>query len=180
MAGYEDHLDINKFYENSTLKSTDILRQSRFVGVLTTPSIISLPEDKLTWNLTKVKCAGFELGVGNKEVDMMPRYYFKNYVYDDLSVSYIETCDLQIRKLFVDWMDKCLSVKGYVRNYFDDVKSPHFEVFPLSGRGDVVNTENFYDIVPYKIDSLEYDTSSSDDQLVHTTVFFKYLRHDIK
>jgi len=179
MVDFNEYLDINKFYENSTLKSTDILRQSRFVGVLKTPAIINMLEDTLTWNITKVKCAGFELGIGSKEVDMMPRHYFKNYVYDDLSVSYLETAELTIRTLFVRWMDKCLTVKGYAREYYDNVKSTSFSIYPLNGRGDGSAIEVFKDLVPYKIDSLEYDTASSDDQLVHTTVFFKYLSHDI-
>lgn len=175
-----DFTNINNFYTNSALISKDILRQSRFKGILKSPSIPSLPEEFLTWNLTKVKCSGFELGTGYKEVDMMPRYYIKNWVLDDLSISYLETSDMQIRKWFYQWMDNCLTTDGYKRNYYDEVKSDLFTIEPLDGRGNSSTKEVFRDLVPFKIDSLEYDTSSSDDQLVHTTVFFKYLSHSIE
>lgn len=197
-------MDINRFYQNSALndnikngKSNGILRQSRFVGIIKLPPIRrKFPQlghnneitdetdggwgnEFLAWNITKIKCPAFELGIGSKEVDMMPRHYFKNWTNEDLQISYLETSDLKMRHMFFEWMESCLTVKGYVRQYYDDVKSDWFTIYPLNYQGGVDRYEIFRDLVPYKIDSVEYDISSDDESLVHTTVSFKYLKHEL-
>lgn len=199
------YMDVHQFIEHSILNDTNtvggqaarsngVLRLNRFVGVL---SLINMKVGKgplfnnneisdggwgtdfLSWNIFKIDCPALRIGIEAKEVDMRPRYYFKNWEYDDLSVSFLESSDLKMRHFFFEWMECALTARSYARSYYDDVMSPWFIIYPLNFRGQAERYEIFRELVPFDISSINYDVSDNGEQVMLTTVKFKYTSHEV-
>jgi hypothetical protein len=187
-------LDGTKGYSNG------VLRLNRFVGILDLPSHLNgynyhkgfgagnnnemvgkdgWGNDFLSWNCFKINCPALKIETETREVDMMPRHYFKNWVYDDLEISYLESSDMKMRHFFFEWLHGGLDVNTFQRRYFDDVKSNWFVIYPLNFQGQVERFDIFRDLMPFDISSVNFDVSDDGVQLALTTVKFKYYRHEI-
>lgn len=202
MRDFSNRLDIENFIQHGILndgddhsRSNGILRLNRFVGAI---SLIGMKSklfadlknnneisdggwgtEFLSWNIFKIDCPSLRIEIESKEVDMRPRYYFKNWSYDDLTVSFIESADLKMRHLFFEWMECALTAKDYARNYFDDVKAPWFMIYPLNFQGQAERVEVFREIVPFELNSINYDVADNGEQVFLTTVKFKYTSHEL-
>jgi len=182
-----DHslINIDHFIQNSIINdeknSNGVLRLNRFYGVIHgLKGFMPKGYDSfLSWNIFKVDCPSIKLESESREVDMIPRIYFKNYVYDDLSISYIESSELRFRRFFAKWMKNVLDPNSYSRKYYNDVKADSFKVYPINFKGTAYTYDIFYDIVPFEINSINYDVQDDASQTVLTTVKFKYLRHEV-
>jgi hypothetical protein len=115
-----------------------------------------------------------------KEVDMIPRYYFENWDFADLSVSFLESADLTVRQYFFNWMNRALNIDTYNRQYFDAVKAASFKIYPLDNAGNAVVCDSFYDIVPYEVSTIEYDMADEGGSVALTTVKFNYMKHKVE
>ena len=181
--------DIRQFAENSVFENpSGLLRLNRFVCIInakkfedsgTNTSSFSNDDDALVWNVFKVNCPDIKIAMEQKEVDAIPRYYFKTWQYDDLSVSFIESADLAIKNYFYTWMNYALNAITFERKYYDDITADWLYVCPLNNNGEVEKIEKFTDVVPITISSVDYDLSDEGNQLSLTTVKFKYLRHTL-
>jgi hypothetical protein len=134
----------------------------------------------LSWNLFKVDCPQIFLDSDTREVDMNPTTYFKNYVFDDLSVSYIESSQLIFRRFFFEWIKMVIDPDTYSRSYYDDVSAGSFKVYPIGFSGKTPSYDEFFDLVPFEINSLNFDVQDDGSQTVLTTVKFKYMKHKVK
>jgi len=178
----DNFVDIDAFLDNSILNdsknNSGVLRLNRFFGV-----IEGVPKGEgggqLAWNIFKVDCPSLSLEVESREVDMAPRIYFKNYRYDDLAISYIESSELLFRRFFSKWMRNVLDPLSYTRNYYDNVKASTFDLYPINFEGKTFAYDRFHDLVPFDINSINYDMQDDGSSTVLTTVKFKYLRHEI-
>jgi hypothetical protein len=180
--------------------SNGVLKLNRFVGILDIPTSIKgyfntkgfgrgnnnelsgqggWGNDFLAWNCFKVDCPELRIGIESREVDMMPRHYFKNWEYDDLAISYIESADLKIRHFFFEWMHAGLDVDTFQRHYYDDIKSNWFVMYPLDFQGEVERFTIFRDLVPFSINSVNFDVSDDGVATALTTIKFKYYRQEI-
>lgn len=174
----KNYASIQEFIDNSALHYASILRNSRFVGIMDMGTKTSIGYDEsFIWNIMKITCPGFKIGVDSKEVDMIPRYYFKNYEIDDLSISYLETSDLMMRKFFHNWLNKILNMHSYDRKYFNDICANTFKIFPLNEHNLITSCDVFEEVVPYDINYIDFDVSEGGENLSLTTVKFKYVRH---
>ena len=175
------YTDINQFVAHSFLGDghgahrAGILRLNRFVGLMSVST-----SEFLAWNIFKVSCPTVKLGIKMNEVDMIPRYYFENWEFADLSVSFLESSDLTVRQYFFDWMNKALNIDTYNRQYFDAVKASSFKIYPLDNAGNAVVCDAFYDIVPYEVSTIEYDVSDEGAGVALTTVKFNYMKHKVE
>lgn len=195
---FNSFMSVDTFMKNSILNdnrySNGVMRLNRFVGVMDIQKIKSgtmfeafkhnndvedYGNDFLAWNIFKVDCPSLRLGIDSKEVDMLPRYYFKSWENDDLSISFIESADMKMRHYFFEWMECALHSVSYTRHYYDDVKSNWFVIYPLNNVGVAERYEIFLDLVPFDINSINFDVSDNGEQTVLTTVKFKYIRHRV-
>lgn len=175
---HSDFLKINNFLANSVLKNSP-LRTNRFIGVLDTGKL-NIDSKTLAWNIYKVNCPNLFLDIDSREIDMQPKIYFKNWVYNDLEVSYLEDSSLTIRKLFFAWMNKIVSSETFRRAYYDDIKADYFKIMPINNKGQSDSYEVFYDVTPFEINSIDFEMDGSGDNTVLTTVKFKYIGHEVK
>ena len=175
------YTDINQFVAHSFLGDgsgahrAGILRLNRFVGLLSVNA-----EEFLAWNIFKISCPAITLGVKSSEVDMIPRYYFENWEFSDLTVSFIESADLAIRQYFFNRMNRCLNIDTYDRQYFDTTKISSFKIYPLDNAGNAVVCDSFYDLVPFNISVIDYDMADEGGTVALTTVSFKYVKHKVE
>ena len=175
----------NEFTKNSILNTSSLLRLNRFRGELLVPPRISeklkqIPNDKLSWNIFQVNCPEMRLGIEAKEIDMIPRYYIKNWEYDDLTISFIEGAELPIKNFFVGWMSSFgLDMIDYTRHYFDDIAAESFKIFPIDNNNIESAHHEFRKVMPFKVNSHDFNLSGSDDEVVMTTVSFKYTNHSV-
>lgn len=191
---FTDFLDIDNFIHNSNLNDTNysngVMRLNRFVGIIDVkqlkPNFQGLQHnnevedygnDFLAWNIFKINCPAFRLETDTREVDAIPRHYFKSWQHDDLEVSYLESADMKIRHYFFEWLESALSSRTLTRNYYDDVMAKWFIIYPLNFQGQAERYEIFEDVVPTEINSINYDVADDGSQTVLTTVKFKYIRH---
>ena len=144
------------------------------------PAISGASGGELSWNIFKVDCPSIKLGVDAREIDMIPRFTIKNYEYDDLSVSFIESSELKFRYFFYQWMTKALGPDSYTRNYYSHVVASSFEIHPIDFNGNSSIADVFHEILPYDINSINYDIMDDGTQTALTTVKFKYMRHLMK
>jgi hypothetical protein len=196
---FTNFLDINNFISRSILNdtgisagSTGVLRLNRFVGVLNIKKIKSLfkedghnneleewGNDFLSWNIFKINCPAFKLDCETKEMDSIPRHYFKTWTYDELEVSFLESSDMKIRHYFYEWMQSALHSHTFVRRYYDEIKADWFIIYPLNAQGVAERYEIFENLVPIEISSMDYDVSDEGTAVVLTKVKFKYIGHEV-
>lgn len=193
---FQHHMLMDDFINHSILNdnkiSSGLLRLNRFIGVMDVPDIKALAPylqhnteigknttQFLSWEIFKIDVPALRLGVESKEVDMMPRMYYKNWEYDDLAVSYLESSDLKIRHFFFEWMLTILDSNTFKRAYYDDIRTKQFRVYPLNYQGQGDRYEVFTDLAPYDVSSINYDVSDEGTNVVLTTVKFKYTKHQV-
>lgn len=194
---FSKELSIQNFINHSILNdekiSNGILRLNRFIGVMhgvkdfkkmdsTANNEISKPglgTDFLSWNIFKIDCPSLHIDIDTREVDMIPRHYHKNWTYDDLSVSFIESSDLKIRHFFFEWMNIILNAKDYNRQYYNSIMADDFRIYPINFQGQAERYEIFRQVTPFDVNSINFDVSDSGDQVALTIVKFKYIGHEI-
>jgi hypothetical protein len=206
---FSEYMNIEEFIVNGimddsttngrTPRSNGILRLNRFVCMIDVLNLQKLfpslghnneisgdsssgggwGSNFLAWNVFKVDCPSLRLGVISKEVDMRPRYYFENWMYDDLSISFLESSDLKMRHFFFEWMVSALSSVTYARSYYDDVMCPSIHVYPLNFQGQAERYEVFRELVPFDVSAIPFDVSDNGETLALTTVKFKYTSHEV-
>lgn len=198
VLNFNSFTSIDGFIKNSILNdsnySSGVMRLNRFVGVMDVKKIKDgtifadfkhnndvqdYGNDFLAWNIFKINCPALRLGIESKEVDMIPRYYFKSWENDDLEISFIESADMKMRHYFFEWMECALHSVSFVRHYYDDVKSNWFVIYPLNNKGVAERYDIFLDLVPYDINSINFDVSDTGEQTVLTSVKFKYIKHRV-
>jgi hypothetical protein len=189
------YLDINNFVNNSAFNDAGVndaglLRLNRFIGVLHAKDFSNLStvfggtkafnrSEYLTWNIMKIDVPEFKIGIETKEVDAIPRYYFKTWEYSDLSISFLESSDLDMKHYFFSWMTYALNAKTFVRRYYDDVKADQFIIYPIDNDGGNSMIEIFYEVVPFSVSSFNYDVTDEGNSVALTTVKFKYIGHEV-
>jgi len=181
-----NYMKIDEFYANSLINGdkfpNGLLRLNRFIGILdiTKTPKTGFDQDFLTWQIFKATCPALAFDVEHREVDMIPRYYVKNYRYDDLSVSYLESSNLTIKNFFFQWMNSILNAQSYVRQYYNDISSASFKLYPLNKDGNITRYDIFRDLIPVSVDSIEFDVEGDDGGAALTTIKFKYISHSIE
>lgn len=173
----------DSFISNSILGSSSLLRLNRFYGNIECPILFSndmLKYSDLSWNMFQVNCPAMKLGIETKEIDTIPRYFIKNWELEDLTISFIESADLKILSFFYEWM-RILGLDSitYNRNYFNDIVSPSFKIYPLDNNNIGKVFHEFREVMPFSISNYDFNLSGTDDDVVMTTISFKYRTHSI-
>lgn len=181
----DNFVSTHNFFHNSVLydekeNTCGLLRLNRFIGVID-GGVEYKYEKMLTWNLFQINCPSIRVETDSREVDAIPRYCVKSWAYDDLTVSYLETADLKIKKIFVKWMNRVLDTTTFAREYYNNVKAHTFKIYAIKSNGDISDTyEVFYNLIPVEISSVDYDVSDEGTSVALTKIKFKYIKHELK
>ena len=180
----QNFLNIDWVAEQSTLANNlGIPLSNRFACLLNAPPAI--PELKnngwLEIQVVSVDCPDISLETSDIELDGKKRFYFKGRSDGDLSISFLESPDLLIRRFFYAWMKYALNINemgGVIRHYMDEFTASDMIVAPLDFEGKAHYGDRFLKVFPVKIDSMSYDYSA-DNAILKTTVSFKYVLHQV-
>lgn len=160
-----------------------LLRSNRFVvGVKCGKKLFSLSksgEETLLWNATNVSCPGIDVEFGDGELNGVRRHYMKTRSDSDLSITFLETPDLEIRRLFNQWIDAGVRIgddgNSVRRNYISDIYG-QVTVAPLTVMGNTYYHDVFTNCFPYSVNNLEYDIAA-ENGILKTEVKFKFGVH---
>lgn len=181
---YQQFLNIDLIKNQSSIADNlGIPTLNRFVCLLNAPPKNSLLSDNgfLEFQVIRVDCPNIGIEPGSElELNGVRRFWFKGRNDADLSVTFLETPDLVLRRFFFAWMQLAVNVssEGALRGYLEEYIAKEFLIFPLdqSGRGHY--NDKFINIFPYDINSINYDYGR-DNEIIETTVKFKYMFHYI-
>lgn len=190
---FKNFLDIDWVAEQSTLANNlGIPLSNRFVCLLNAPKILTdgavntqgAQLSKNGWleiQVISVDCPDISLESAELELDGKKRFYFKGRSDGDLTIGFLESPDLIVRRFFYTWMQYALDVqdKGkVVRHYMNEFTASDMIVAPLDFNGQAHYGDRFLKVFPVKINSLQYNYSNDND-VIKTEVTFKYVIHRV-
>ena len=185
---YHQFLDVDIIKTQSSIADNlGIPTLNRFVCLLNGPPTGSkygrLLNDNgfLEFQVTKVDCPNIGIEPGSDlELNGVRRFWFKGRNDADLSISFLDTPDLLLRRFFYAWLQMAVEVStaGALRGYLEEYVAKEFLVFPLDQYGHGHYSDKFTEIFPYDISSINYDYGR-DNEIIETTVKFKFLFHYI-
>lgn len=186
MVDYKTVLNSQDFLLNSSLyDDLGIPFVNRFVALIPSfPTGVNYPfNTPFHFQVMSVDCPGLTITNGEMELNGANRYYFKTRSYDDVMISFYESSDLKLRTFFYEWMYFAVGIDnvngGVNRKYLNTVIAPDLIVAPLDAKGKAHKGDHFRNIFPTKIQDINYNYASA-NEIVKTTVTFKYMFHDIE
>jgi len=179
---YKQFLDPSEFIANAAISSRHGLSKKHlFVAEIPDmiPSIMEgMSTFDLTWNALSASVPGVDLGISCTIINQRPRYYGTERADQDLQITYLESSDMPIRRLFDRWIGLIWDPFTGIRNYPDDYTVESLKVSSLNGQGEQAYFDEFTRVFPYNVADLDWETGSHD--LVATVVKFKFSVHTIK
>lgn len=183
-TSYLHWLDSDWIKENSTISDNQGLPfTDRFVCLLNAPKGETGKNGWLELQVMSVELPNFGIDPTDLELNGAKRMYFKSRNDSELSITFLETPDLLLRRFFYNWMQKAIDIsetKGVKRGYMSEyMPSPsEFVIFPLDYNGMARWADRFVNIFPYDISGVSYNYSQA-GELLKTTIKFKYMYHYI-
>lgn len=191
---YQQFLDIETIkVQSSIADNLGIPSLNRFVCLLNAPPSKS-KDDKgsiykkllsdngfLEFQVLRVDCPNIGIEPGSElELNGVRRFWFKGRNDSDLSVTFLETPDLLLRRFFYAWIQLAVEVstEGALRGYLNEYVAQEFLVFPLDQYAHGHYCDKFIKVFPYDISSINYDYGRDND-IIETTVKFKFMFHYI-
>jgi len=183
-------LDLDSFVANSFISRDEgLLRGNRFKLFLHPPNNQKLNDaavklrldvqgNFLVWNVLQVSCPNILIDIGSSQVNSRPRYYFKNRQDNDLSIMFLESGDLAIRRYFDEWIKIGFDNMKKERDYISKVWAETVQVFPIDLAGAIDAYDIFHKVIPYSVSNIDYSHDQK-DAIVRTEVRFKYAIHDV-
>lgn len=183
----ENILNIESFLNKSFISNSinGILRSNRFRVEINPPEMLlkqnsSNIVEKLTYNVLSISCPQISMDLGNAEINTWFKYYYKGRTDSDLSISFLESSDLEIRRFFESWIRLGFDPITKIRKYIDDIsKGTSIILYPLGNNTNPEYAEIFEEIFPYEINNLEFNYSE-DNSILKTEVKFKFIFHYIE
>lgn len=178
-------LNVDWIKNNSTLADAQgIPLTNRWVCLLNAPKTKSGIFSKNGWlelQVLSAECPNFGIDPVELELNGARRFFFKGRTDSDLSITFLDTPDLLLRRFFYDWMNLAVSVTertGVIRHYMDTyMPSPsEFLMFPLDYAGQGRICDRFVKVFPYDISGISYNYAQA-GEVIKTTVKFKYMFH---
>jgi hypothetical protein len=177
-SDYTEHLHIDNFISNSGLNSQyGLLRPNRFICKIGTATR-TIPKD-MQWDVLEFQCPGISLSLGESEVDAHMHYYLKTRSDTELSIVFLETADLKIRKFWHDFMKDGFDHENQKRNYIEKISIRDMKIIPIDSKGYGKYCDYFDKVFPFEISELQYNMES-EDSILKTTVKFKYSFHKVQ
>jgi hypothetical protein len=181
-TSYLHWLDVDWIKENSTINDNQGLPfTDRFVCLLNAPGGELKKNGWLELQVMSVELPNFGIDPTEQELNGAKRFYFKGRSDSELSITFMETPDLLLRRFFYAWLQKAIDINetsGVRRSYMNEyMPSPsEFIIFPLNYKGTASYADRFVNIFPYDISGISYNYGQA-GELLKTTVKFKYMYH---
>lgn len=176
-------LDINWFKEQSTLADNlGLPLANRFVCLLNAPKFEPfLANGWLELQVIAVDCPNISIDSSEVELNGSKRFYFRGRGDGDLTITFLETPDLTLRRFFYEWIKQAVDVRpggSVVRNYMDTYAASEMMVAPLDYSGRAWHGDKFIKVFPTNVHDISYNYGSS-NEIIKTLVTFKYVLHQI-
>lgn len=174
-----DYINVDAFVSKSFIGTNagGLLRPNKFLVHVHPPEFGLTTNNKLTseilsYNAIAFSCPPIEMDLGSYDYNSWYHWYFKRRVDVDLTIMFLESADLQIRRFFDKWIGLGFNNETRNRQYLEDLEST-LELFPLDREGNKKFKITFLHSFPYKVDPLEFNVEDR-DQILKTIVSFKY------
>lgn len=180
----EDFVSVDTFIARSfiTTSKRGLLRSNRFVIEFHTPKAFSpsgIKVGELMYNALAVACPNISVETGGMEINSWMQWYYKTRNDTDLSVTFLESADLKVRKFFESWINYGYDNRARKRRYIDEIVAPYFKVWPLDANGQRSTCDVFTEVFPYEVNGLEYNVSD-ENNILKTEVKLKFKLHYIE
>lgn len=180
-TSYLHWLNADWIKENSSIGDNQGLPfTDRFVCLLNAPKGKLRKNGWLELQVMSVELPSFNIDPAELELNGARRFYFTKRGDTELSITFLETPDLLLRRFFYTWMQLAIdaSENGVKRGYMSDyMPSPsEFVIFPVDFKGTASYADRFVNVFPYDISSISYNFAQA-GELLKTTVKFKYMYH---
>jgi hypothetical protein len=135
-------------------------------------------KDKEFWvNISEASVPGMNMTVEGSIINQRQRYHATERADQDLQLTFVESSDMPMRKLFCDWMSLIWNPDTLSRAYpstysLDEITVWSFDKALQAHTGDV-----FKKCFPFNINDLDYKVDTYD--VVSTQVQFKYSAHTV-
>ena len=176
MAGHEDW--ISGSYAGG--KFGDLIRPNRFkVKISNLPSGVPGDTQQLSLNAMGAQVSPISVDIGVVNLNSWILNYYKERTDADLSITFLDTVNLDVRSTFNEWMRLGFDFQSKRRGFFDDIKAGFIEVIPLDNKGKDGRRKDVYtEVFPFEINDLNYDMAQ-ENQILRTEVKFKFIVHDV-
>ena len=171
--------------ENSTIADNNGLPfTDRFVCLLNAPLAGGLLKQNAWLELQVLAAEIPNIGIEPTELELngAKRFFFKGRNDGELSITFLETPDLLLRRFFYTWLQLAVNVSdnGVKRKYMKEyMPTPsEFVIFPLDFAGNGMYADRFVNVFPYDISGISYNYAQA-GEVIKTTVKFKYMYHYI-
>lgn len=170
--------NISQFISNINQKG--IAKTSHFDVDFSLPAIL-LP-DTATPRLLKLRCESAELPgrqIGTTENRIYGPIYKTPYdsVYDEMSMTFVDTADMSIRVFFELWIDQVFNSETNSINYIDDVVSDIFvRQYDQAGTPDTLNSVLAFRLIrafPTNVNQLTVSWADDSPHVLGVTFFYE-------
>lgn len=181
---YLHWLDSDWIAENSTISDNQGLPfTDRFVCLLNAPKGELTRNGWLELQVLSVEVPNINIDPIEIELNGARRFYFKGRGDSELSITFLETPDLLLRRFFYAWIQMAIDISedgGVKRSYMSDYMPvpSEFIIFPLNYKGTARWADRFINIFPFDISGISFNFGQS-GEVLKTTVKFKYMYHHI-
>jgi len=180
-TSYLHWLNADWIKENSSIGDNQGLPfTDRFVCLLNAPKGNLRKNGWLELQVMSVELPSFNIEPSELELNGARRFYFTKRGDTELSITFLETPDLLLRRFFYSWMQLAIDVSdnGVTRGYMSDYMPipSEFVIFPVDFNGTARYADRFVNVFPYDISSISYNFAQA-GELLKTTVKFKYMYH---
>jgi hypothetical protein len=178
-------LNVDWIKEQSTLSDNQGLPfLNRWVCLLNAPSTTQTTRNGwLELQVLAAECPNFGIEPTELELNGARRFVFKGRNDSELSITFLDTPDLLLRRFFYAWMNMAITIsqevgvkRDYMKNYMPN--PCEFMLFPLDYAGNGRYCDRFTHVFPYDISGISYNYAQA-GEVLKTTVRFKYMYHSI-
>lgn len=171
----QNHISTEGFIKNSFLnRNAGLLRKNRFICTF------SSKDERLQWNAVAVNCPGVEIGMQDGEFNGIPRWAPRSRNDNEMSITFLETPMLEIRRYFSGMIAGAVTVKNewsVSRNYLSKLYMS-IKVMPITPKGNAYHGDLFEKCFPYSVGAIDYN-AQEENSIGLTEVKFKYVLHRV-
>jgi len=178
--GGERFLNPANFLAHSNVKNGLQYKHNFLVTLSSLPPLLNnenVSTEDLSWNAIDVSVPGISLGIGSNQVAGRPRYFTQERQDQDLSITFLDNTNMEIRRFFEEWMALAFNPYIKLRKYPSEYQAPELNVNTMNQFGKLTYMDCFLDVFPYLIDDLDF--SRNQYEIIKTKVTFKYRVHVI-
>jgi hypothetical protein len=134
----------------------------------------------LEMQVIAVDCPSFSFDLTTQDLNGYMRFVAKARNDNDITMTFLDSCDLKIRRYFYRWMQLAAEINesGSKRKYMSEICAKSFIIAPLNNRGEASYGDIFKYVMPTQIQDITYNYQQA-GEVVKTIVNFKFMLHNM-